>query len=66
MQLGGKKPHREGTVNRCVFDFFCERSGYSKRAVLKFLFCFKKKKNLAVVMVQKQYEQKFVPGTKKW
>ena len=35
--------------------------GYSKRAVLNLLFCLKKK-ILAVVMVQKQYEQKFVPG----
>ena len=40
--------------------------GYSNGAVLNLMFFFKKKKELAVVMVQHQYQQKCVPGTKKW
>jgi hypothetical protein len=65
MQLGGKKLHREGTVNRCVFDFL-RTVGIFETSCFEFFVLFQKKKNLAVVMVQKQYEQKFVPGTKKW
>ena len=47
MHLGGKKPHREEKVNRCVFFAHGggphhDALGYSKRAVLNLLFCLKK------------------------
>ena len=72
MQLGGKKLHRREKVNRCVFNFSCGwRTQSSRRGIFEWSrfeinVFLKKKKSLAVVMVQSQYQQKCVPGTKKW
>ena len=45
MQLGGKKLHREGTVNRCVFDFL-RTVGIFETSCFEFFVLFQKKKTL--------------------
>jgi hypothetical protein len=69
MQLGGKKPHRKEKMERRVFNFSSGWWTHSRHTGIfewsRFELFFKKML-LTVVTVQKQYQQKFVPGIKKW